>query len=75
MKEKEYQKSKQHNTHEKPNWDLLNLSWEEKIGTGFKNGDLARSVVHACYPSTGEAEAGGLWVQEQSGLHGETLVS
>jgi hypothetical protein len=30
-------------------------------------------VAHVCNPSTGEAEAGGLRVQGQSGLYSETL--
>jgi hypothetical protein len=31
-------------------------------------------VVHACNPSTWEAGTGGLRVQGQSGMHGETLA-
>jgi hypothetical protein len=32
-------------------------------------------VVHTCNPSTWEAEAGGLKVQDQTGLHGKLQAS
>jgi hypothetical protein len=30
-------------------------------------------VAYACNPSTQEAETGGLWIQDQPGLHSEIL--
>jgi hypothetical protein len=40
----------------------------------IKNGTMTPGLVaHACNLSNQEAEAGGLQVQEQLGLHGETL--
>jgi hypothetical protein len=34
----------------------------------------SRFVVHACNPSTREDEAGGLRVQNEPGIHSETLT-
>lgn len=35
--------------------------------------ELNRVAVHACNPSSFEAEAEGSWVLSQSGIHGKTL--
>jgi hypothetical protein len=54
--------------------NISKLSWGTLPSCSLQlEGTLLGVMVHSYNPSTGETEAGELWVQEQCGLHSETV--